>query len=234
MNEHPGVFETMRTYHQKIFELPAHLRRLRASARIAHIPIHFTNNQLAEWLTAYCRPNGETRLKLVVTTHSITIKAVPLRVFKKIYRGVAITAHRLRRYQPTVKSIARQQEDHVYTQAVARGYFDTLLLNQRNQVLETSRGNLFYVKNNVLYTPNKDILFGITRAVVLKLARRRFRTRYQQPTLRTLLEADECFMTRSSVGIVPIVRVNKKKIGKGKPGPVTKQLMVLFNRYANR
>ncbi|MBI2415456.1 MAG: aminotransferase class IV [Candidatus Kerfeldbacteria bacterium] len=232
MKNHRGVFETIRTYRGRPFELPAHLRRLRASARTLRIPILENNRSLTQRIITQCRIRGETRLKIIVTPSGRLIEATALRFSKKIYTsGVAVATYQVERKNPAVKSIERKAEDTAYAKASNRGYFDALLVRRDATIPEASRSNLFLVKHGIIYTANRHILYGITRAVILQLAKRSFKIDYFLPTLHDLYEADECFLTRTSTGIVPVVKVNRRKIGNGKPGPITKQLMKLFERY---
>ncbi|EKD78739.1 MAG: hypothetical protein ACD_41C00281G0004 [uncultured bacterium] len=236
MNNDLGVFETLRTYRGHLSEVKAHLHRLRTGARLIRIPVPLSDKQLAQLLTSHCRTSGETRLKIIITRNHIITESRPLHISRKIYTtGVGVMVYRGARQLPQVKSTNRTLEDRANNLAITYGYFDALLLNQHGTVPEAACGNIFYVKKNVVYTPNKDILYGITRAVVVQLAKaNRINLRYHLPTVADLRAADELFLTRSGMGIVPVVRIKQRKIGNGKPGEVTKRLMKLFAEYANR
>jgi branched-subunit amino acid aminotransferase/4-amino-4-deoxychorismate lyase len=91
-------------------------------------------------------------------------------------------------------------------------------------VSESSRSNLFYVKDGVIHTPNVHILEGITRKHVIELASKNFEVKIGHCSLADFLHADEVFTTGSTKRVVPIVAIDGKEIGNGARGPVTKQL----------
>lgn len=227
-----GVFETLRTYHEKLFEVPAHLKRLHASAKLFQIPIHQSNVVLTEWLQQHCRVTEETRVKLIAAPQHIYILSTALHIPHHLAaRGTAVTTYAANRLFSTAKNNNWVQEYLARTNALQHGYFDALLVSRKKRVTEAACGNVFFVKNNILYTPNADILFGVTRTIVLRLAKSVIPIRFATPTLNQLYHSDECFITKSGTGIVPVVRINQKKIGNGKPGPVTKELIRLFDEY---
>lgn len=230
-----GVFETLRTYHGKPFEVKAHLRRLRRSARTLRIPVKLSNTALEHRLYSACRSSGESRIKLILVQSGVIIQVKPLRIDKKIYaQGVAVLTQSITRARPLVKNLNRRLEDIAFTHATRLGCADALLQDAHGRITEASRANIFYIKNHILYTSNTKILLGITRAVVLRLAKPLLSIRYHLPTLPELKQADECFMTRSSTGIMPIVKIDKTRIGNGKPGPHTQQLLREFNTYVSK
>ncbi|MFN8256096.1 MAG: aminotransferase class IV [Bacteroidales bacterium] len=98
-----------------------------------------------------------------------------------------------------------------------------------NEVFETSRGNLFIAKGNEIYTPDRQILKGITRSIVSDLAKDRFKISEQAISVRDLFWADEVFITSTTKKIMPIVQINNAEIGKGVPGPVSKALLEKYN-----
>lgn len=99
-----------------------------------------------------------------------------------------------------------------------------------NKVHETSRANVFMVRKNKIYTPKKDILEGITRKRFIKAITSEFELEYKTFSLKKLLKADEVFITSTTKDVMPIVKIDKSKIGKGKTGKVCKKLIKLFNR----
>ena len=108
------------------------------------------------------------------------------------------------------------------------------MLNHQGYISECTGDNIFLVRDGVLLTPpaTAGILEGVTRGVVMELAARRGHS-VREVTLERhdLWAADECFATGTAAEIVPIVEVNKRPIGDGKPGPITKQLMHDFIAY---
>lgn len=229
-----GVFETIRTYRGKLFAVPAHVQRLRQGARALGLTVPLSNSQLTKALAAQCRTSGETRLKISLTQASVAIESKPWRLPRRIStQGVAVATRPGKRARPSLKRIDRPTEDVAIAWAEQHGYFDAILVDQQ-AAPECACSNLFFIHDRVLYTPDTDILFGITRSVVLQLAKAVLPIRFVTPTITQLYQADECFLTRTGVGIAPIVKINRTVVGNGKPGPVTKQLVKLFDAYATR
>jgi branched-chain amino acid aminotransferase len=117
------------------------------------------------------------------------------------------------------------------------GTVEALMLNHKGEVAECTGDNIFIVKKGVLKTPSCDagILEGITRNVVLKLAQDAG-IRVQECTLirHDLYVADEMFLTGTAAEVVPVVSLDGRQIGDGKPGPVTRQLLKLFHEFTRK
>ena len=134
---------------------------------------------------------------------------------------------------PLIKSNNLLNQALAAQEAYRRGAFDAVLRNYRGEIAECSIANLFVVKNGALVTPpiEAGLLSGITRGFVLELCPAAGVTVTQQILHdRDLLEADESFLTSSTQEIVPIVQVDDRKIGDGRPGPVTKQLLGAYRQ----
>lgn len=227
-----GVFETIRSYYEQPFELPAHLHRLRQSARALHFKITTNDAQLTNWVQKHCTGKAARRIKLIAAPQRIYILSQPLRVPSTIYTtGVTMSTYHSDRPDPTVKSLARIHEYRAHTDAVTRGYYDALLLDPRQRIFEGAYSNIFMIKCGVLYTPDKNILFGVTRGLILKLVQRHYPVRFRPLTLPQVQSADECFLTQTSVGIAPVVRVDRHTIARGHVGPITQDLIKRFNDY---
>ena len=117
------------------------------------------------------------------------------------------------------------------------GCVEALMLNHKGEVAECTGDNLFLVRNDQLYTPPIDagILEGITRDVVMELARADGRHVQEIPLSRhDIFIADECFLTGSAAEVVPVVKVDSRKIGDGSPGQVTRELMKQFREMTRK
>jgi branched-chain amino acid aminotransferase len=115
------------------------------------------------------------------------------------------------------------------------GVMEALLLNQEGYVAEATGDNVFIVKDGVLITPTiyAGILKGITRDTVLELAQRDgVPTREELFNLVDVYSADECFLTGTGAELIPVIAVDSRTIGDGKPGPVFKKLLAAFQEYA--
>ncbi len=99
----------------------------------------------------------------------------------------------------------------------------------RGQVLEASTSNFFMVKNKTLFTPKNEVLEGVTRKLVIKLAKEnKIKVVEKNITLKEVLEADECFVTATDKEVLPVVKIDNQIIGAGYPGEQTKKLLTLY------
>ena len=116
-------------------------------------------------------------------------------------------------------------------EALKNGYDEAIMLNYKGNVAEGSAENIFIVKNGVIKTPplTADILNGITRDSVIKLIKSKKRKLVEKNiTVNELLKADEIFMTGTAAEVKSVTKINKKTIGNGKPGKITKELQKSF------
>jgi len=109
--------------------------------------------------------------------------------------------------------------------------FEAILLNKNNQVLEGSRSNVFWVQGKKLFTRDGDVLPGVTRQTVI--SRSPFSIFYGQLNQLDFDRLDEIFLTNSGSGIIPVVKVNSIQIGTGKPGPITVELLKVYDGWLN-
>jgi len=107
------------------------------------------------------------------------------------------------------------------------------MLNQKGEVAEATGDNIFLVRDGILQTPPLDagILEGITRDAVIELARTaRIEVREMPLTRHDVYIADECFLTGSAAEVIPVVKIDNRTIGDGKPGPITRDLIARFRK----
>jgi branched-subunit amino acid aminotransferase/4-amino-4-deoxychorismate lyase len=131
-----------------------------------------------------------------------------------------------------IKSINYLSSITLREKLTADNAFD-VLFHFKGKVLEVSRSNFFIVKNEILVTPDKDILMGITRESVISLAEPHFTVEERDLHVEELWEADEAFMTGTTKKVLPVVQVGEHRIGSGLPGPVTRKLMTMFLEFEN-
>ena len=104
----------------------------------------------------------------------------------------------------------------------------------KGQVFEAAIANFFMIKNKILYTPKEKILKGVTRKIVIQLAKKiGLEVKEKNIFLREVLSADECFTTTTDEEIMPVVKIDKFEIKNGKPGEITKQLMSVFHSFSH-
>jgi branched-chain amino acid aminotransferase len=134
---------------------------------------------------------------------------------------------------PKIKSLNYLNNILARIEGVDAGTEEALMLNHNGEVAECTGDNIFIVKRGVLKTPSPEcgLLEGITRNAVIKLARGAGIVVQECVLVRhDIFTADECFLTGTAAEVIAVVSLDGRKIGTGKPGPVTNQLLALFRK----
>ncbi len=255
-----GVFEGMRIYGGKVFRMQEHLDRLWNSAKAIWLEIPMTPDDLAKAVDETVAANGlvDGYVRLVVTRGAGTLGLDPNRTSNPQVIIIAdkitlypqeyyengleiITVSTMRNHpaalSPRIKSLNYLNNILAKIEGLQAGCEEALMLNHKGEVAECTGDNIFLVKRGQLLTPPIDagILEGITRAVVIELAAEAGITVREIPLTRhDVYIADECFLTGSAAEVVPVVKVDSRRIGDGRPGPVTRQLMTRFHEVTRQ
>ena len=154
------------------------------------------------------------------------------RLPESVYReGVKLITLPYERYLPQVKFANHAVSIWDLERRKREGAFDTLYVADGN-ISEASQGNVFLVKDGVLVTPREEVLWGIVQGLVMELAEAAgISTEWRSISLEELLMADEVLLTGSSKGIVPVVDIDGRIIGTGRPGAICTELRVAYARY---
>jgi len=251
-----GVFEGIRSYNGKVFRLREHLDRLWNSAKAIWLQIPMSKDEMAKAIEDTLRVNGisDGYIRVVVTRgvgslgldpnhcHDpqviiITdhIALYPPEIYEK---GLEIiTVSTLRNHpaalSPRIKSLNYLNNILAKIEGLQAGCIEAMMLNHKGEVAECTGDNLFLVRSGRLLTPpiEAGILEGVTRQAVIDLARESGREVLEIPlTKHDVYIADECFLTGTAAEVVPVVKVDSRIIGDGKPGPVTKEIMARFHQ----
>jgi branched-chain amino acid aminotransferase len=251
-----GIFEGLRSYNGRVFRLQQHLHRLWDSARALCLEIPISQEQMAKAVNETLAANGikDGYIRLVVTRGAGSLGLDPNRCSepqviiitdhislypKEFYeRGLEIvTAATLRNHpaalNPRIKSLNYLNNILAKIEGLKAGCVEALMLNHKGEVAECTGDNIFLVRRGTLVTPPNDasILEGITREAVMELAvEAGIEVRETSLTRHDVYVADECFLTGSAAEIIPVVKVDNRVIGSGKPGPVTRDLSERFHR----
>jgi branched-chain amino acid aminotransferase len=255
-----GIYETLRAYDGRIFMLAQHLARLQRSARLIglEIPIPekdwpallgdaIARNQLrdAYLRITVSRGTGEIGLdpglcpKPTVVVIAKPFQAYPPRLFKEGVSLITTTVHRnlATALSPQIKSLNFLNNILAKQEATKAGAFDGIMLNAEGRLTECTTSNVFFVQHGTLCTPSVacGILDGITRDVVLTLAKEQgIKTEESAYTPEALRQADECFLTNTTMEIMPVRDVDQHLVGSGKPGPLTQALHGQFRASLER
>ncbi len=254
-----GVFEGMRSYSGRVFQLQQHLDRLWESAQAIHLQIPGTKPQMAAAVNETLAANQLTDgyIRLVVTRGSGTLGLDPNRcsdpqviiIADKITLYPAenyeqglelVTASTIRNHpaalSPRIKSLNYLNNIMAKIEGLRAGCVEALMLNHKGEVAECTGDNIFIVRRGVLLTPPIDagILEGITRNVVLELAQKNGIPVSEIPfTRHDIFIAEECFLTGSAAEVIPVVKLDGRPIAAGVPGPVTLQLIKAFKQLVH-
>lgn len=246
-----GVFEGIRAYNGKIFTLNQHLDRLYDSATAISLKIPLTKDEMAHAIKKTMEANNltDSYIRLVVTrgvgklgldpnkcaTPQVIIITDTIELYSKtLYeKGLDIvTVTTIRNHfsalDPKIKSLNYLNNILAKLESIQAGAGEALMLNKDGYVAECAGDNIFIVKNNTLLTPPESagILIGITRNIVMELATEiGIQVKEELMTRYDLYIADECFLTGTAAEIIPVVRIDGRTIGTGKPGKVTLSLL---------
>jgi branched-chain amino acid aminotransferase len=255
-----GVFETLRAYHGKVLMLGEHIARLEQSAARLHIPMPVKRSRLSAIVAESLELNKLTDAYLRITVSrglgeigldpalcknpTLVVIAKPFEPYPESFYtdGVSVAVVQTRRnlpeaMPPHVKSLNYLNNILAKMEATALGAHDAVLLNHQGEVTEGTTSNVFVALGGRLLTPAHDcgILAGITRNLVLRLARElEIPTEETRLTAADLPIADECFLTNTTVEVLPVTQVDGQKIGDGRPGEMTRRLHASFRDSLDR
>ena len=240
-----GVFDYFRVVRGTPLFIDDYLARFERSVNLLNLDLPLTLAELKRHVHDLVEANGasEAGLRLLLTggyspdgftpaEPNLVVLEHPLKKpDAELYeRGSNLTVHEYVRDIPEVKTTNYAVAIQQLPQQRAANAID-VLYHQNGQVSETSRSNVFVVKEGAVMTPGERILKGVTRKQVLYLARQRFEVLETEVTLDDVYSADEVFITSSVKGVMPIVKVGENVIGSGQPGDVVRQLMEAFEAH---
>jgi branched-chain amino acid aminotransferase len=249
-----GVFEGLRAYGGKVFRLREHITRLYESAKAIWLTIPISFDQMCDAVNEAVRINKleSGYIRLVVTRGAGTLGLDPNRCSnpqviiiadaialypKELYeKGLEIVTVSVQRMHPAalnprIKSLNYLNNILAKIEGMQAGCIEALMLNHKGEVAECTGDNIFLVRKGELWTPPLEagILEGVTRDAVIEVARHaEIEVRETPLTKHDVYIADECFLTGTAAEIIPVVKVDSRTIGTGKPGAVTRDLEERF------
>ncbi|PTX53896.1 D-alanine transaminase [Melghirimyces profundicolus] len=249
-----GIYEVIRVYGGKMFCLEAHLRRFAKSASEIRMELPHSPERLQILLEELVRTNGLTEGNVYLQASrgtaprnhpfpehcrsqvvAYTMEASrPLQTLKEGIR--AITDRDIRWLRCDIKSLNLLGAVLAKQNAVDRGCQEAIL-HRDGRVTEGSSTNVFMVREGTLITHPADnlILHGITREVVLELAREEgIPVREEAPSVEALFRADEVFITSTTMEVAPVISIDGRTVGEGSPGPVTRRLQNAFEKQIGK
>ena len=251
-----GVFEGIRLYGGNVFRLEEHLERFANSAKAILLDNPLTTAQWSEAICETCRVNKlkDGYIRAVITRGVGDLGLAPWLCAKPSYfiiaskislypaeyyeNGLAIITVPTRRIGPaalpaTVKSLNYLNNILAKIEAKQAGALEAIMLNEQGYVAEATADNVFIVHKGELLTPSVShgALKGVTRGAIIDIAKELgMALRDADLTRYDLWCADECFLTGSGAEVIPVVKLDGRTIGTGKPGPVSRKLMKAFQK----
>ena len=252
-----GVFEGIRVYDGKVFELASHMDRLYRSARAIRLDPPVDKNTLTDQVRQTVAANeiGDGYVRLLITRGvgtlglnplvcknaqvviiAATIQLYPSELYETGLR--VISANTMRNHpltvSPQIKSMNYLNNILAKLEALDRDMLEAIMYNHMGYVAEATGDNVFIVRNGQIVTPPVEAgsLDGITRQVVMKLARQSgYEVLEKNLTRFNLYDADEIFLTGTAAEVIGIVEIDARQVGSGRPGPVTRELLAKFETY---
>lgn len=255
-----GIFEGIRIYNGRVFLLKEHLERLYDSGKAIMLKIPMSLEELQAAVLETCRRNElrEGYIRLVVTRGAgnlglspdkcpkptifiiaSTIELYPAKYYEHGLKVITAPTQRLApaALSPSIKSLNYLNNIMAKIECNLAGAQEAFLLNHEGYVAECTGDNVFVIKKGVIMTPpiSAGALGGITRKLVFDLARTMGKeVQEMQITRYDLFVADEVFLTGTGAEIVPVVDIDGRIIGSGKPGPITGDFMRRYHDLTSR
>ncbi|MDD5270776.1 MAG: branched-chain-amino-acid transaminase [Candidatus Omnitrophica bacterium] len=251
-----GVFEGIRTYDGLIFKCKEHIDRLYQSAHAIMLEIPMSKEDMVEAVKKTLKENEmkDSYIRLIVTRGFGDLGLDPRKCGKptviiitdkcKLYpqehyeKGLEIVTISTQRnihesVNPQIKSLNYLNNILAKVEAINAGVEEAVMLNSEGYVAECTGDNIFIVKNGSLLTPpiHSGVLRGITRGAVIDIAHLKEIPIHEEVLTRyDLFNADEMFLTGTAAEIIPVVRMDRRKIGDGKVGKMTLKLISEFHK----
>ena len=239
-----GIFETLRTYNGKVFKIDEHLERLFHSAKLVKLQIPLSKALLKAAIISVIKKNklkeayirltisrgkGELRYSIDSNPNVVIIAKEFIPYEKNVHeKGVEVITYDAERVLPEVKSTSCIPLVLAKSEAARKNCFDAILVDRDGFITEGTVSNVFFIKNKVVYTAKENILKGITREIVLRIAEKIAKVREEGIAKKKIYFFDECFITNTSGEIIPVSKIDDKKMNA--PGSLTKKLMKEFKK----
>jgi branched-chain amino acid aminotransferase len=251
-----GIFEGIRLYGGNVFRLDEHLERFEYSAKAILLDLPLTRAQWSAAVCETCRVNGlsDGYIRLVATrgpgdlglapwlcsktTYFVIASKISLYPAEHYEKGLEIVTVPTRRIgpaalPPTIKSLNYLNNILAKIEARQAGALEAIMLNEQGYVAEATADNVFIAHKGELLTPaaSQGALKGVTRSAIIDIGRDLgVPVREANLTRYDLWCSDECFLTGSGAEVIPVVKLDGRTIGAGRPGPITRKVLAEFRK----
>ncbi|MHA8049528.1 aminotransferase class IV [Aquirufa sp. ROCK-SH2] len=242
-----GIFDFFRIMSGKPVFLSDHLDRFLSSSDKMGIQHEYSKEQLGQLIAELAGMSKDECLgvKMILTAGDSMNGFEPigqsnLYILPQVFtfadpeKGMKLMSFEFQREMADIKSLNYAFALRNWNQVKASGFDDVIYHTPENGVSESSRSNLFFVKESVFHTPQSNILEGITRKYVMDLIQQKYTLKLGNFSLEEFKQADEVFTTGSTKRIVPITQIDNQVINSGKRGPYTEELFGRFEELGKR
>ncbi|MFI5450035.1 MAG: branched-chain-amino-acid transaminase [Candidatus Bathyarchaeia archaeon] len=255
-----GVFDTMVCKNGYVFKLDEHIERLFRSAKAVKIDVQKTKEEVKGLIVEAIKKNGlsDCYVKIVVTrgvawvplmtskeephTSMIIFVSPPVGVVsdEKIRKGAKLLSTTIKRshpesIDPRIKSVNYQGAVLMRREVVEGGADEAVSYGYDGYVAEGGGDNIWIVKNGILMTPSHGVLEGITRETVIEIAQQLgYRAINTNINKYDLYQADEAFLSSTAGGIIPVIEIDRRPVGSGAPGPITKRIQERYTEMLEK
>jgi len=237
--EPAGIYTVARThYATNTVMLDAHLDRLEESAELESIPLQLDRTSLRGALRDTLAAGGyeNARFRITISRDNpdqILLAAGPLKEVPSevLSNGAEVAAYCITRPNPRAKSNAWIGLRAEASKSLAEHVYEGIVCNSGGELLEGFSSNFYAVKDEKLWTAGDNVLFGITRKIILDVTHDLLPQYLHPVTIDDLPSMQEAFLSSSSRGVVPIVKIDGTVIGEGVPGPYTLEITRRYNAW---
>lgn len=243
-----AVFDYARAYHGKLFHVRDHLARFKHSAAALRLVLHYADDEIIDIARTLVREMAragvnDPGLRFLLTGGSahaspllenprfiLIAEELPTYPADMYTKGVKLATFEFQRDLSRVKTTNYMNAFRLEP-LKSEAHAFSILYYWRNKVLECPRDNFFLVRGDTLVTPGDNVLQGITRRIVFDLARDLMKTEERDVEMEELDDADEAFISSTSMQVVPVVQIDDRRIGNGAVGGHTRAIMERFDEY---
>ncbi len=240
-----GVFDFMRMEGGVILFLEDYLKRFKNSQRFLFKKAPYGKEQIKEILSTLIELNKvkESTFKFILSAdiidgemvpHLVVLNA-PYKAYPSAYftKGSNLLEVEYVRENAKIKTLNYLTSFQHYKEMQKKKSVD-ILFHKNNKISEASRSNVFMIKKGQIYTSQDDILNGITRKAIIRGFNGKLKVKVKSIGYKELLAADEVFASSTLKKVMPIVKIGKHKIGKGRVGPITEQAIARFQEISDQ
>ena len=242
-----AIFDFLRTYNKRPFYLKEHISRFAHSGECVGLDLPLSEVEIHDIVMETLSRNNfdESNIRIMYTGGISPDSVVPQGNGKLIVMvtermklpawwytdGVKIITAEVERYIPEAKSTDYMNAVMTQQQARKADAVEAVYVDKKGRVLEGTTTNIFLHLDGRWITPDKGILPGITRSVMIELMEKEYGVELGEVSLEDLARADEIFISATNKEIIPVIQVNDITVGNGKAGDQTKKIMTLFRDY---